>query len=116
MLMMTSHAGPRGLVQQLRTTLESLSDDLVRGHVDGLLEIEPQLADLSARLSALDPGQSDLPTRDELLALRAVLRRCEELGSTIVGLNEIYATAGGGYDRSGQFPAPGAPGVLQARG
>jgi len=111
---MTSNVGLGELVQELRTTLEAISLGLVEGLPERLLDAEPRLADLAARLTTLPPADV-AALRPELLAAKAALRRCERLGATVASLNEVYATRHG-YGRSGHFATPDAAGVLQARG
>ena len=111
---MTSNAGLGELVRELRATLEAISLGLVEGRPDRLLDAEPRLADIAARLSSLPP--SDIESlRPELVAAQAALRRCERLGATVVSLGEVYATRHG-YGRSGHFATVDTAGVLQARG
>jgi hypothetical protein len=115
--MMTSNAGLGALVRELRATLEAISLGLVEGQPDRLLEAEPRLAEIAARLATLPPSDTDA-LRPELLAAQAALRRCERLGATVVALGDVYAT-GHGYGRSGHFARFGtgdAAGVLQTRG
>jgi hypothetical protein len=113
--MMTPKAGLRELVHDLRATLDGLAAGLVDGEPDALLAAEPRLAALVAAFAGrLDSDQP--PARADLLAARHALRRCEALGLTLTQLGQVYAAANGGYTRSGRFPAPDAPGVLQARG
>ena len=114
---MTSNAGLGALVRDLRATLEAISLGLVEGQPDRLLEAEPRLAEIAARLTTLPPSDTDA-LRPELLAAQAALRRCERLGATVVALGDVYAT-GHGYGRSGHFARFGtgdAAGVLQTRG
>ena len=114
---MTSNVGLGELVRDLRATLEAISLGLVEGQPDRLLEAEPRLADIAARLATLRPSDADA-LRPELLAAQAALRRCERLGATVVALGDVYAT-GHGYGRSGHFARFGtgdAAGVLQTRG
>jgi hypothetical protein len=114
--MMSSRTGLSDLVHDLRTTLEAISEGLVEGLPDRLLDAEPRLAEIAARLagSRLDPATTTIP-REDVLAARAALQRCEQLGATIRTLGEVYA-AGGGYDRHGHYPAPETTALLQARG
>jgi hypothetical protein len=112
--MMTSNVGLGELVRELRATLEAISLGLVEGLPERLLDAEPRLADIAARLAILPPTDVDA-LRPELVAAQAALRRCERLGSTIVSLNDVYATRHG-YGRSGLFTSTDAAGVLQARG
>jgi hypothetical protein len=112
--MMTSNVGLGELVRDLRTTLEAISLGLVEGLPDRLLDAEPRLADIAARLASLPPTDVDA-LRPELVAAQAALRRCERLGATVVSLNDVYATRHG-YGRSGHFTTTDAAGVLQARG
>jgi hypothetical protein len=111
--MMTSNVGLGELVRDLRATLEAISLGLVEGLPDRLLDAEPRLAAIAARLSTVNPTDAD-GVRDELLAARAALRRCEHLGATVAGLGDVYATPKG-YGRSGHFAIPDAAGVLHAR-
>jgi len=114
---MTSNAGLGALVRELRATLEAIGLGLVEGQPDRLLEAEPRLAEIAARLTTLPPSDTDA-LRPELLAAQAALRRCERLGATVVALGDVYAT-GHGYGRSGHFARFGtgdAAGVLQTRG
>ena len=110
---MTSNVGLGELVRDLRATLEAISLGLIEGLPDRLLEAEPRLADIAARLSTLPTTTAD-EYREDLLAARAALRRCEHLGATVAGLGDIYATPKG-YGRSGHFGNPDAAGVLHAR-
>ena len=115
--MMTSNAGLGALVRELRATLEAISLGLVEGQPDRLLEAEPRLAEIAARLATLPPSDTDA-LRPELLAAQAALRRCERLGATVVSLGDVYATRHG-YGRSGHFARAASAdttGVLQARG
>jgi hypothetical protein len=111
---MTANAGPGELVRELRATLEAIGGGLVDGRPERLLDAEPRLAAIVARLAAhpLDVASVD---RDALLQARAALRRCEELGATIFALNDVYATRHG-YGPSGLLASPGCAGHLQARG
>ena len=111
---MTSNAGLGALVRELRATLEAISLGLVEGLPERLLDAEPQLAQIAARLATL-PATDVEPLRPELVAAQAALRRCERLGATVVSLNDVYATRHG-YGRSGHFTTTDAAGVLQARG
>ncbi len=111
---MTSNVGLGALVRDLRATLEAISLGLVEAVPDRLLDAEPRLADIVARLATLPPTDVDA-LRPELGAAQAALRRCERLGATLVSLNDVYATRHG-YGRSGHFTATDAAGVLQARG
>ena len=111
---MTSNAGLGALVRELRATLEAIGLGLVEGQPDRLLDAEPRLADLVARLATLPPSDTDA-LRPELMAAQAALRRCERLGATVVALGDVYATRHG-YGRSGHFAITDAAGVLQARG
>jgi hypothetical protein len=111
--MMTSNVGLGELVRDLRATLEAISLGLVEGLPDRLLDAEPRLAAIAARLATVTPTDID-GVRDELLAARAALRRCEQLGATVAGLGDVYATPKG-YGRSGHFAIPDAAGVLHAR-
>ena len=111
---MTSTDGLGELVRELRTTLETISRGLVDGLPGHLLDAEPRLAAIAARLAAHSPTDVDA-LRPELLEARALLRRCERLGATLVSLNGIYA-ARHGYGRSGLFAAGEAAGALEARG
>ena len=111
---MTSNAGLGALVRELRATLEAISLGLVEGLPDRLLDTEPKLADIAARLAALPPTEA-ASLRDDLIATKAAIGRCEHLGATIYGLTDVYA-ARHGYGRSGHFTTTDAAGVLQARG
>jgi hypothetical protein len=111
--MMTSNVGLGELVRDLRATLEAISLGLVEGLPDRLLDAEPRLAAIAARLSTLNVSDVD-GAREEILAARAALRRCEHLGATVAGLGDVYAVAKG-YGRSGHFAIPDAAGVLHAR-
>jgi hypothetical protein len=114
--MMTSNAGLGALVQELRATLEAISLGLVEGLPDRLLDAEPRLADVAARLAILPPSDVE-SLRPELVAAQAALRRCERLGATVVSLGDVYATRHA-YGRSGHFAhiaTSDAAGVLQAR-
>jgi hypothetical protein len=112
--MMTSNAGLGALVRELRATLEAIGLGLVEGQPDRLLDAEPRLAEIVARLAILPRSDTDA-LRPELLAAQAALRRCERLGATVVSLGDVYATRHA-YGRSGQFATADAAGVLQARG
>jgi hypothetical protein len=112
--MMTSNAGLGELVRELRATLEAISLGLVEGQPDRLLDAEPRLAEIVARLATHPPSDME-SLRPELLAAQAALRRCERLGATVVSLGEVYATRHA-YGRSGHFATTDAAGVLQARG
>jgi hypothetical protein len=112
--MMTSNVGPGELVRELRATLEAIGLGLVEGLPDRLLDAEPALAAIAARLASLPAADADV-LRPELVAAQAALRRCQRLGATIVSLNDVYATRHG-YGRSGLFTSTDAAGVLQARG
>ena len=118
---MTSNVGPGELVRELRATLEAISLGLVEGRPGDLLDAEPRLAEIAARLANL--AQTDTAAlsvtdaaalRPDLLAAQSAIRRCERLGGTIFALNDIYATRHG-YGRSGHFTASDAAGVLKAR-
>ena len=110
---MTSNVGLGELVRDLRATLEAISLGLIEGLPDRLLEAEPRLAEIAARLSTLPIADAE-EHREDLLAARAALRRCEHLGATVAGLGDVYATPKG-YGRSGHFAIPDAAGVLHAR-
>ena len=118
---MTSNAGLGALVRELRATLEAISLGLVEGQPDRLLDAEPRLADLAARLATLPPSDTDALRPElqsigpDLIGAQAALRRCERLGATVVALGDVYATRHG-YGRSGHFASADAAGVLQARG
>jgi hypothetical protein len=113
---MTPNSGLSELVSDLRTTLETISDGLVEGLATPLLDAEPRLAELAARLAASPLDLPPHPSRDEVDATQAILRRCQHLGATIRSLGEIYATSSAaGYDRSGRQQSGDASGVLQAR-
>jgi hypothetical protein len=115
--MMTPNPGLSDLVHDLRATLEAISEGLVEGLSDRLLDAEPRLAELAARLQTAPLDAAHAPPRDEILAAQAALRRCQHLGATIRSLGEIYATSNAAaYDRSGRHHAAEAAGVLQARG
>ena len=121
---MTSNAGLGELVRELRAALETISLGLVEGQPDRLLDAEPRLAEIAARLASLPPSDIE-PLRPGLEALRpdligaqAALRRCERLGATVVSLGDVYADRHE-YGPSGHFARFGtgdAAGVLQARG
>jgi hypothetical protein len=111
--MMTSNAGLGELVRELRATLDAISLGLIEGLPDRLLDAEPRLAEIAARLATL-PVTDVAPLRPELIAAQAALRRCERLGGTVMALNDVYATRHG-YGRSGHFATSDAAGVLQAR-
>jgi hypothetical protein len=111
--MMTSNVGLGELVRELRATLEAISLGLIEGLPDRLLDAEPRLAEIASRLSTLPTSDADA-FREDLLAARAALRRCEHLGATVSGLGDVYATPKG-YGRSGHFAIPDAAGVLHAR-
>ena len=108
---MTSNVGE--LVRDLRATLEAISLGLIEGLPDRLLDAEPRLAEIAARLSSLSPDDLDVH-RADVVAAHAALRRCERLGGTVFALNEVYA-ARRGYGPSGHYTASDAAGVLQAR-
>ena len=115
--MMTSNAGLAELVRELGAALEAISLGLVEGRPDRLLDAEPRLAEITARLASLPPSDIE-PLRPELVATQAALRRCERLGATVVSLGDVYATPHG-YGRSGHFARAASAdttGVLQARG
>jgi hypothetical protein len=115
--MMTPNPGLSDLVHDLRATLEAISEGLVEGLSDRLLDAEPRLAELAARLQRTPLDASPIPARDALLAAQAALRRCQHLGATIRSLGELYATSNAAaYDRSGRHHAVEAAGVLQTRG
>ena len=114
---MTPNPGLTDLVHDLTATLERIGAGLVDGIPDQLLDAEPRLAELTARLSLAAAEGLTPPDPTDLQAARAILRRCQHLGSTIRSLGEIYATAqAAGYDRSGRLDTTDATGVLQARG
>jgi hypothetical protein len=110
---MTPNVGLGELVRELRATLETISGGLVDGRPDRLLDAEPRLADIVARLAVLTP-EDTTAHRAALLDARAALRRCERLGETIFALNDVYATRRG-YGPSGHFATSGRTGQLQAR-
>jgi len=114
--MMSSGTGLSELVHDLRATLETISEGLVEGLPDRLLDAEPRLAEIAARLTAVRPDSANPAIRDDVLAARTALRRCEHLGSTIRTLGEVYAASSGGYDRHGHYPAPETTALLEARG
>ena len=111
---MTSNDGPGELVRELRATLEAISLGLIEGLPERLLDAEPRLAHVAARFAHLPPTEVEA-LRPELIAAQAAIRRCERLGSTLIALNDVYATRHG-YGRSGHFTSREAAGVLQARG
>lgn len=111
---MTSNVGLGELVRDLRATLEAISLGLTEGLPERLLDAEPRLAEIVARLSTVSTDDAGA-CRDEILAARAELRRCEQLGDTVHGLSEVYATRQG-YGPTGHFLHTDAAGVLQARG
>jgi hypothetical protein len=111
--MMTSNVGLGELVRDLRATLEAISLGLIEGLPDRLLDAEPRLAEIAARLATARPGEVDA-SRDDLLAARAALTRCERLGATVGSLAEVYG-AGRVYGRTGHHIASDAVGVLHAR-
>ena len=111
---MTSNAGLGELVRELRATLEAISQGLVEGLPERLLDTEPRLAEIAARFATLSPVDAEA-LRPELKAAQAAIRRCERLGSTIFALNDVYATRHG-YGPSGHFStSDAAAGVLKAR-
>ena len=110
---MTSNVGPGELVRELRATLESISLGLIEGLPDRLLSAEPRLAEIAARLTSVT-ARDAAPIREELLAARAAIRRCQHLGANVAGLADVYATPKS-YGRSGHFAIPDAAGVLHAR-
>jgi hypothetical protein len=112
--MMTSNVGLGELVRDLRATLEVVSLGLTDCAPGQLLEAEPRLAEIAARLATVATDDAGA-CREEILAARAELRRCEQLGATIHGLGDVYA-ARQGYGPSGHFLTTDAAGVLQARG
>jgi hypothetical protein len=112
--MMTSNVGLGELVRDLRATLEAISLGLTDCAPEHLLDAEPRLAEIAARLASLATDDAGA-CRDEILAARAELRRCEQLGSTVSALGEVYA-ARQGYGPTGHFLTTDAAGVLQARG
>jgi hypothetical protein len=115
--MMTPNPGLCDLVHDLRTTLEAISEGLVAGIPEHLLDAEPRLAELTARLATLPLDSPTPAVRDEAGAARAAVRRCEHLGATIRSLCDLYATAtAAGYDRTGRQQSGDAAGVLQTRG
>ena len=104
---MTSNAGLGELVRELRATLEAISLGLVEGLPDRLLDAEPRLADIAARLASLPPSdieslRPELERCGPIDRAQAALRRCERLGATVVSLGDVYATRHG-YGRSGHF-------------
>jgi hypothetical protein len=111
--MMTSNAGLGELVRDLRATLEAISLGLIEGLPDRLLDAEPRLAEIAARLASVPPDDLDA-SRDDLLAARAALTRCERLGATVGALSDVYG-ADRGYGRSGHYATSDALGVLHAR-
>jgi hypothetical protein len=111
--MMTSNVGLGELVRDLRATLEAISLGLIEGLPDRLLDAEPRLAEIAARFATLNYRDAG-PIREELLAARAAIHRCEHLGATVAGLGDVYAMPKG-YGRSGHFAIPDAAGVLHAR-
>jgi hypothetical protein len=114
--MMTPNPGLSELVHDLRATLETISEGLVEAMPEALLDAEPRLAELVARLSSTPLDATPQPSRDTLVAAQAALRRCQHLGATIRNLGDLYAAShAAGYDRSGRQHGDAA-GVLQARG
>lgn len=111
---MTSNVGLGELVRELRDTLEAISQGLIEGLPERLLETEPRLAEIAARFASLPPVDAE-GLRPELQAAQAAIRQCERLGGTVFALNDIYATRHG-YGPSGHFTTSDASGVLQARG
>ena len=110
---MTSNVGLGELVRELRATLEAISLGLVEGQPGHLLDAEPRLAEMAARLASL-PRTEAADLRADILAAQSAIRRCERLGGTIYALNDIYATRHV-YGRSGLFTTGDAAGVLTAR-
>jgi len=110
---MTSNVGLGELVRELRATLEAISQGLIEGLPERLIETEPRLAEIAARFATLPPTEAEA-LRPELKAAQAAIRRCERLGSTVFALNDVYATRQG-YGRSGHFTTSDAAGVLKAR-
>jgi hypothetical protein len=119
--MMTPNPGLSDLVHDLRTTLETISEGLVEGLPDRLLDAEPRLAEIVERLAST-PLDAAPPPRDEIIAAQTALRRCQHLGTTIRSLGDLYAAAhAAGYDRMGRQPGGAhfgadAASVLQTRG
>jgi hypothetical protein len=111
--MMTSNVGLGELVRDLRATLEAISLGLTEGLPERLLDAEPRLAEIVARLSTVTTDDAGT-CREEILAARAELRRCEQLGETVQALGDVYA-ARQGYGPTGHFLHTDAAGVLQAR-
>lgn len=111
---MTPNAGLGELVRELRATLGAIGDGLVDGRPDLLLDAEPRLAAIAARLAAYPPDDTSA-NLDALRQARVALRRCQELGATIFAVNDVYATRQG-YGPSGLLASPGRAGQLQARG
>jgi hypothetical protein len=109
--MMTSNVGE--LVRDLRATLEAIGLGLIEGLPDRLLDAEPRLAEIAARLSSLSPTDLEVH-RADVVAAHAALRRCQRLGGNVLALNEVYA-ARRGYGPSGHYAPSDAAGVLQTR-
>ena len=112
--MMTSNVGLGELVRDLRATLEAISLGLTACAPEQLLDAEPRLAEIATRLATITTDDAGA-CRDDILAARAELRRCEQLGATVVALGDVYA-ARQGYGPTGHFLNSDAAGVLQARG
>ena len=112
---MTSKAGRRELVHDLRDTLDAIAEGLVDGQPDRLLAAEPTLAAARRTRSRIP---HDIPT------IAPHVRTCwprvtpcdaaRRSARTLSMLGEVYATRQG-YTRSGHFPTAEAPGVLEAR-
>jgi hypothetical protein len=118
---MTPNVGLGDLVRELRAALETISGGLVDGRPERLLDAEPRLAGVIARLAALPP-EDTTGHRAALLDAREALRRCEALGQTVTALDDVYA-ARQGYGPSGRAggpgmnrPSSGVTGQLRARG
>src|SRR4029450_10356239 len=70
--MMTSNVGLGELVRDLRATLEAISLGLTEGLPDQLLDAEPRLAEIAARLSNM--STQDARARPEAIPARRVPR------------------------------------------
>ena len=110
---MTSTVGLGELVRDLRATLEAISLGLTECAPEQLLDVEPRLAEIASRLASVTTDDAGA-CREEILAARAELRRCEQLGATVHELGDVYA-ARQGYGPTGHFLISDASGVLQAR-
>jgi hypothetical protein len=96
-----------GLAADLSGALDRVGDALVRFDADELVETEPVIADLAARLGELTTLTSEQRARltPALAKARESLARCERLGASLNALaEETLQLASPAYTRTGRKP------------